>query len=71
MPEDGILHSHCRENLKSYVFKFVSALLSMSIYLALELLDFVHLNPPRKMHLIFLWAIHLTGFKTWLAEEIK
>jgi hypothetical protein len=25
IPEDGILHSHCRENLKSYKFKKVSS----------------------------------------------
>jgi hypothetical protein len=24
-PEDGILHSHCHENLKSYMFELVSS----------------------------------------------
>jgi hypothetical protein len=32
IPEDGILHSHCRENLKSYVLRFILDVTSQALY---------------------------------------
>jgi spore maturation protein CgeB len=32
IPEDDILHSHCRENLKSYIFHYIPKLLTFFKY---------------------------------------
>jgi hypothetical protein len=41
IPEDTILHSHCRENLKSYIFYSVCFLLCLLFHLLLPLLHFL------------------------------
>jgi hypothetical protein len=38
MPEDGILHSHRRENLKSYMFNYVMHLQFLQIIIIVKVL---------------------------------
>jgi hypothetical protein len=40
IPEDGILHSHCRENLQSYIFFS----LSLSLFIKNSNLVILHIN---------------------------